>query len=236
MLSVLANIALGLATSLVGGGFVWVWERAKRTRRLNRKAAFFGVRPGETCLIVLGNKHNAPGTAQYADIRAVMEIAMLVGELGCAVEVETGDFRGGNGDRTEFCVGGPIGGANLRTGGHLATHLPGVTIHPYGAGPDSVAITVGGERYPFDHDNEEYALVAKFAPQESSRPVLLVCGQSPVANQAAIHFLRREHPRIAQTLDSPDRYCLLIKVSGIGTYAHHHATLERDVTAAAFYA
>ncbi|MFF3584738.1 hypothetical protein [Streptomyces mirabilis] len=231
----LANIMIGLVTSLLGGGFVWFWERAKRVRAVNRRASFFGVRPGETCLVVLGNKHNAPGTAHYRDVRAVVELSLLAGELGCHVSVEPGDFRGSNGDRTEFCVGGPTGGANLRTGGHLAAHLPGVAIHPYDVTrPDSVAIEVGGEKYLFDRGNQEYALVAKFTPTESVRPVFLVAGQTSVANLAAIHFLRREYAQVAKRLSSVERFCLLIKVSGIRTYEHHRAELEREVSSAAF--
>ncbi|RNF98410.1 hypothetical protein EEJ42_36260 [Streptomyces botrytidirepellens] len=234
MLSALANIALGLVTSLLGGGFVWLWERGKRTRALNRKAGFFGVRPGETCLVVLPNKHNAPRAVHHRDVRAVVELAMLAGELGCQVSVASGSFRGSNGDRTEFCVGGPLGDANVRAGGHLAAHLPGVTIHPYSDRPEAVAFSVGGEQYLFDQGNEEYALVAKFTPQESSRPVVLVCGQSALANQAAIHFLRREYARVVREIASEDRYCLLIKISDILTYEFHRAVLERDVSAAAF--
>ncbi|MEV5144100.1 hypothetical protein AB0L14_06555 [Streptomyces sp. NPDC052727] len=222
-------------TSLLGGGFVWLWERAKRTRAVNRRATFFGVRPGQTCLVVLGNKYNAPGTAHYRDVRAVVELTLLVGELGCHVSVESGDFRGSNGDRTEFCVGGPTGGANPRTGGHLTAHLPGVVIHPYDVTrPDSVAIEVGGEKYLFDRGNQEYALVAKFTPAESVRPVFLVAGQTSVANLAAIHFLRREYAKVARQLSSVERFCLLIKVSGIGTYEHHRAEFVREVSLAAF--
>ncbi|QKV93992.1 hypothetical protein HUT19_21380 [Streptomyces sp. NA02950] len=234
MLSVLANIVIGLVTSLLGGGLVWLWERGKRTRRLHRKAGFFGVVPGETCLIVLGSKHHEPGSAHPRDVRSVVELAMLAGELGCQVTVMSSDFRGSNGDRTEFCVGGPLGDANVRSGGHLATYLPGVTIHPYSDRPDSVAYSVGGEQYLFDRGNEEYALVAKFTPAESSRPVILVCGQSSVANQGAIHFLRRAYAEAAAAVESTERYCLVIKVSGIHTYEFHRAELERDVSAAAF--
>ncbi|WP_234048244.1 hypothetical protein [Streptomyces liliifuscus] len=230
-----ANIGFGLVTSLLGGVFVWLWDRAKRIREVNRRAAFFGVRPGQTCLIVLGNKYNAPGTVHYRDVRAVVELSLLAGELGCKVAVESGDFRGGNGDRTEFCVGGPTGGANIRTGGHLAAHLPGVTIHPFdGTRPNSVAIEVGGEKYLFDRGNQEYALVAKFTPAESTSPVFLVSGQTSVANLAAIHFLRRQYPHVAGRLSSLERFCVLIRVSGIGTYEFHRAALEREVSAAAF--
>ncbi|WP_031063331.1 hypothetical protein [Streptomyces sp. NRRL F-5527] len=236
MLSVLVNVAVGLLTSFVGLGLGTLWERARRTRELYRKAAFFGTRPGEHCVIVVGTKHGQQGTTQQRDLRAVVELTVLLGELGCPVSVESGDLRGSNGDRTEFCVGGPVGGSNPRTGGHLAAHLPGVTIAPFGDRPDSVAIVVGGERYYFDRGHQEYALVAKFTPPESSRPVLLVCGQSSVANQAAVHFLRREYAEVARSVASVERYCLLVKVSHIDVYAFHRSVLERDVSAEAFAA
>ncbi|SCK41853.1 hypothetical protein H181DRAFT_03641 [Streptomyces sp. WMMB 714] len=233
--SVLANIAIGLVTSLLGGASVWVWERFKRTRAENRRAEFFGVRPGQRCLIVLGSKYDAPGTAHYRDVRAITELTLLVGDLGCHVIIVPGDFRGGNGDRTEFCVGGPIGGANPRTGGHLAAHLPGVTIHPHsGTSSDSMAIQVGREKFLFDPGNDEYALVAKFLPSESQCPVFLIAGQTAMGNLAAVNFLRREHAQVAKILPSIKRFSIIIKVSDIETYDFHRAELHREVTTAAF--
>ncbi|MFF0204857.1 hypothetical protein [Streptomyces sp. NPDC005017] len=234
MLSLLANVAIGLLTSLVGLGLGSLWERGRRRRALYRKAAFFGTRPGEHCVIVVGTKHGQPGTTQQRDLRAVVELTVLLSELGCRVSVESGDLRGSNGDRAEFCVGGPIGGSNPRTGGHLTAHLPGLTITPFSDRPDSVAIVVGGESYYFDRGRQEYAVVAKFTPPESSRPVLLVCGQSSVANQAAVHFLRREYARVATSVTSLDRYCLLVKVSHIDVYSFHRSELARDVSVEAF--
>nr|WP_202446680.1 hypothetical protein [Streptomyces sp. SID5468] len=229
------DIATGLVTSAIGAGCGWLWERAKGRRTVNRRAAFFGVRPGEHCLIVLGAKHDAPRAAAYRDVRTVVELARLTGELGCDITLETGDFRGGNGDRTEFCVGGPLPGANPRTAGHLATHLPGVVVHGFDAAdPDPAAIEVGGRTYRCRRGDEEYALVARFTPAESARPVFLIAGQTSMANLAAVHFLRREHARLAGRLSSAERFCALIKVSGVGTYAYHHAELEAEVTAAAF--
>ncbi len=109
-----------------------------------------------------------------------------------------------------------------------------MTITPFSDRPDSVAFVVGEERYYFDRGHQEYAVVAKFTPPESSRPVVLVCGQSSVANQAAIHFLRREYAQVARSVASVDRYCLLVKVSHIDVYSFHRAGLERDVSAEAF--
>ncbi|MCM2422177.1 hypothetical protein [Streptomyces sp. RKAG293] len=218
----------------MGAVLGWLWERGRRRRALYRKADFFGVRPGEDCLIVLGSKYGTPGSAHHRDARAGIELAVLLAGLGCRVSVESGALRGSNGGRTEFCIGGPVGGANPRTGGHLAAHLPGVAIRPFGPGSDAVAITVGGRQYDFDHGVQEYVLVARFTPVESTRPVILVCGQSSVANQAAVEFLRRDYSQVAGAVGSVHRFCVLIRVGHIGTYLFHQASLERDVSVAAF--
>ncbi|MND08699.1 hypothetical protein D3C83_314970 [compost metagenome] len=55
-----------------------------------------------------------------------------------------------------------------------------------------------------------------------------------MANQAAVHFLRREYARMAKSVASVDRYCLLVKVSHIDVYSFHRVGLERDVSAEAF--
>ncbi|MFI6523154.1 hypothetical protein [Streptomyces uncialis] len=47
---VLGSIVIGLVTSLLGGALVRAWARAKRARAVNRRGAFFGVRPGRECL------------------------------------------------------------------------------------------------------------------------------------------------------------------------------------------
>ncbi|MGW1562647.1 hypothetical protein ACWCQ1_40010 [Streptomyces sp. NPDC002144] len=235
--ALVVNVLVGLVTSLVGGAFVWLWERGKRRRTLWRTAKFFGMVPGESCLIVIGNKHHVPGVAPHKEIRALIEVATLASHVGCDVVTESSDdFRGSNDDKTEFCIGGPMGDANVRTGGHLRAHVPGVTILPYGTGPDSVAFVVGGQRYGFDRGDVEYAVVAKFRPPESTRPVFLVCGHTSLTNQAAIHFLKRNHREVAASLGTVDRFCVVIKVSDIATYGFQRASFERDVTAEAFAA
>ncbi|ANP56676.1 hypothetical protein AVL59_21230 [Streptomyces griseochromogenes] len=231
----IVNVLVGLATSLIGGACVWLWERGQRSRALRRKADFFGVVPGEPCLIVIGSKHNLPNVTAGKDVRALIEVATLASQLGSDVVTESSnEFRGSNDGRTEFCIGGPLGGANTRTGGHLTAHLPGIAILPYSEGPESAAFVVGGQRYLFEPDSQEYALVAKFTPPTATRPIFLICGQSSLANQAAIHFLKRNHRNVARSLASVDRFCILIKVSDIGTYGFQAAALERDVTGDAF--
>src|SRR6516225_8751279 len=121
--SVLANIAIGLVTSVIGGGAVWLWQRARNVRTLRRKERFFGIEPGGTCLIVMNNKYNMPGSTHHNDVHAMIEIATLASSIGSAVLIEScNDFQGVNGNRTEFCIGGPA--SNPRTAAHVAAHLP----------------------------------------------------------------------------------------------------------------
>ena len=127
MSSALLNITIGLATSIIGGGSVWLWQRVRNARLLRRKEIFFGLEPGGTCLIVMNNKANMVGSTHHHDVQAMIEIAALAGGVGSLVLIEScNEFHGINGDRTEFCIGGPGGGSNPRTGGHLAAHLPSV--------------------------------------------------------------------------------------------------------------
>ncbi|MDL5206356.1 hypothetical protein [Streptomyces sp. ALI-76-A] len=151
MADVALNLAIGLVPSLISGGAVWVWQRHGRRRRLREKTRFFGLRPGDTCIVVLNNKWNAPGSTQHHDVPAMLEAALLAREMGCAVSMRSSDeFRGSNGSCAEFCLGGPEGVSNVRTRGHLRHNLPGVTVHPFDSPTAPMAIEVGGEVYRWD--------------------------------------------------------------------------------------
>ncbi|MFJ7423885.1 hypothetical protein ACIQXD_35670 [Streptomyces uncialis] len=97
-----------------------------------------------------------------------------------------------------------------------------------------MAVTVGGTTYPFRKGDVEYALVARFTPEKSGAPVFVVAGRPSLTNLAATCFLRREYGRMAREPASVERFCLLVRVSGITAYAHHRAEIARDVTADAF--
>jgi hypothetical protein len=236
MSSALVNIVIGLVTSIIGGGSVWLWQRARNVRLLRRKERFFGLEPGKACLIVMNNKYNMVGSANHNDVQAVIELATLASSLNCPVTIEScNDVHGINGDRTEFCVGGPAGGSNPRTGGHLAANLPGVTLCPFDpARRDSMAILAGAERFLWDAGNQEYALVAKFTPTGSSRPVIIICGQTAIANRAAVHYLKREYRKLSPVLRSLDRFCIIVRAAAIGTYGYQASELASDVSEAAF--
>ncbi|SCK55524.1 MULTISPECIES: hypothetical protein [unclassified Streptomyces] len=94
-----------------------------------------------------------------------------------------------------------------------------------------MAVTVGGTAYPFRKGDVEYALVARFTPEESGAPVFVVAGRSSLTDPVATHFLRREYGRMAREPASVERFLLLVRVSGTAACAHHRAELARDVTA-----
>jgi hypothetical protein len=233
--SVLANIAIGLVTSVIGGGGVWLWQRARNVRALWRKENFFGIEPAGTCLIVMNNKYDMPGSTHHNDVQAMIEIATLASSIGSSVLIEScNEFHGINGDRTEFCIGGP--GSNPRTEGHISANLPGVTIRPHDPAvpDDSMTIVAGSERFIRVPHSQEYALVAKFTPPASSRPVLIICGQTSIANRAAVNFLKREYQRISQSLFSTDKFCIIVRAASIDTYGYQAGELASDVSTVAF--
>ena len=52
MSAIVLNIVVGLMTSILSGGAVWAWGRARLTRRQRERARFFGVSHAGTCRIV----------------------------------------------------------------------------------------------------------------------------------------------------------------------------------------
>jgi hypothetical protein len=201
---------------------------------VHRRAAFLGLKPGGTCLIVMPNHWQKPGSSSHGDVHTMIEVATLAHEAGCPIAVLPADgLHENNGDRTEFCIGGPT--SNPRTAGHLAAYLPGVTYRAFTARRNAGAILVGGRLFGFDHGRQEHALVAKFTPPHSSRPVIVIFGQRSIDNQAAIHFLTREYRSLANTVASADQFCLIVRVASSDTYGYQATELIADVTVAAFH-
>jgi hypothetical protein len=233
--AVLENVAIGLVTSVVSGVCVWLWQRAKVARRLRREASFFGIAPGGECLLVLNHHPRAQWTMSHHDIQALVEVAMLVRELGAHASVKSWDeIRGGIGDRTEFCIGGPD--ANGRTRSHLLSHVQGVSVQPQSARRDPLALVVGDQRFRRDPGQREFAAVAKFTRPGAPHPVFVICGQTSVTNWAAVDFLKRNHGTLARTLASTDRFCIILRVTAPAVYGHQMVELEADVSTVAFTA
>lgn len=233
MSAVLVNIVTGLVATIISGTAVWLWQRGSRARMLRRKAVFFGLRSGQGCLVFMNRHWRSPDAVASSDVHALLGIASLADELGCAISVQSSnELREGVGDQAEFCIGGPD--SNTRTAAHLTSFLPGVMFKPYSMVREFVEIVVGDKRFVREPNKLEYAFVAKFTPSNTANPVFLICGQTPIANHAAIHFLRRHYRALAKTVPSIERFGLIVRVTSPEVYGHQMVDVEEDVTKAAF--
>lgn len=169
------NVVIGLVTSIIGGAYVWGWQRVRNASSLRRREKFFGLEPRGTCLIVMNN----------------------------------------------------------RVGQTLAARLPGVTVDTT-ASREIPAIVAGGQEFRRCRGEQDYALVAKFTPPGSARPVFLISGQTALSNRGAVHFLKRGYPSLFKSLESVDRFCIVVRVAATGTYGYQAADLAADLSATAF--
>jgi hypothetical protein len=219
------NIVIGLVTSTVSGGSVWAWKRAGGARVLHRKQAFFGLHPDRSCIIILNSHWQFSAATDRSDVHAIMELAAVADEVGCPYSLLAADAGEINGDRTELGIGGL--GSNPRNVGYAASQLPGVTL-------EDDAFTIAGQRFQHDQGRHDHALVAKFTPPQSTQPVLMIVGQSSVANHAAVYFLRRNYRDLSRSVASLDRFCLVLRADSTDTYGYQSVQLVADLSEAAF--
>jgi hypothetical protein len=234
--AVILNIVVGLMTSIISGGAVWAWGRARVTRWQRERARFFGLSPGDTCRIVAPQAFGAPRTISKHDVFSIVELAKLMRDLRADLDV-VGSDEGtyGVGDHTEFCVGGPT--ANVRMQSHLARFLPGVSIRSAPPdSPDSGAIVTAGQEFLRERDSREYVLVARVRPPGRGQPLFLICGQTGITNRAAASYLRDSYRRISSAHGSGENWCIVLRVVAPSVYGHQMTELAADVSAAAFSA
>ncbi len=234
MSGALANVVLGLVTSLLSGTAVWLGQRLYGLRRRRREAAFFGVRPTERCLLVMNRMPANPKGMRHSDIHALIDLAVQVRELGGEPEMTVFDqLTEVPGQQAEFCVGGPQ--SNERTKAHFAHYLPGVALRPYNPNRrDSVGIVVGDQRFYWDPEEQAHAVLARLVPPSGTRPVFVICGQTATANRGAVAYLLRETARLRRLAgQNGGQFCLVLRVSSPRQYGHRMVELVRDVTEAA---
>jgi hypothetical protein len=220
------NVVIGLITSVVSGGSVWAWKRVSTARVLHRKQALLGLRPGAPCVIILNNHWEMSAVTEHGDVYAIIELAILAAESGCAFSLVPADAPELNGHRTELSIGGL--GSNRRNVEYLAGHLPGVKVNQRGD------FTVDGQRFLHKQGRADHALVAKFTPPQSEQPVLMIMGQSAIANRGAVHLLKRDFKRLSKEIDSLDRFCLMLRVDAADTYGYQAVQVATDLSAVAF--
>ncbi|WP_445284609.1 hypothetical protein [Streptomyces sp. DSM 118148] len=229
------NIVLGVVAAGVSAALGWLARTYLWRRRLRRKQAFFGLPDHSESLLVVNRNAGGPElSVMRHDVFALLELSALIKDCNAHAQVVAHDAtRQGFGERTEFCLGGPV--SNRRMAAHLSSLLPGVRVNTQAeSGPEAGAFRIGGEDYRVDSGRSEYALLARLTAgsRGEARPVFLFCGQRAITNQAATRYLAREHERLARKYGSGS-FVLLLKVVNSQAYGPDVVELVADVTRAA---
>jgi hypothetical protein len=228
--SLLIAVAATAAVALPLGWFLRSW---RQDRSLYRLQNFFGLPDNSECLAVVGREAGPEGAVARDDVFALLELAAVVRNCRAQVQLISGESaRQGFGERTEFCVGGPVN--NRRMAAHLHSLLPGVTVDTDPEpGPDRGAFLIGTERYRLENGSVEHVLLARLTAGQQGRPVFLACGQRSVTHQAATRYLAKYHTRLARKYGSGGNFCLLLKVVNSQAYGPDVVELVKDVTRSA---
>ncbi|MEV6394346.1 hypothetical protein AB0M39_06100 [Streptomyces sp. NPDC051907] len=223
------NIVLGVAATGISATLGWLARTYLWRRRLRRKQAFFGLPGNSESLLVVNREAGRDGSVHRFDVFALLELAALIKDCGANAQIVWHDIaQQGFGERTEFCVGGPV--VNRRMAAHLQSLLPGIKINTEPEpGPDQGAFQIGSEQYRMEPGVCEYVLLARLTAGQDARPVFLFCGQRAITNQAATRYLARNHTKLSRK-HGGNSFCLLLKVTNSQAYGPDVVELVADVT------
>ncbi|MFB6500966.1 MULTISPECIES: hypothetical protein [unclassified Streptomyces] len=226
------NILLGVIAAGISASLGWLTRTHLWRRKLRRKQAFFGLPGNSECLLVVNRDAGGDGSVHRHDVFALLELSALVKDCSAHAQIVSHDVaQQGFGERTEFCVGGPV--SNRRMAAHLHSLLPGVKVNTGPEpGPDRGAFQIGTERYRAEKGVAEHVLLARLTVGQDARPVFLFCGQQAITNQAASRYLARNHEKLFRRYGD-STFCLLLKVVNSQAYGPDVVELVADVTRAA---
>lgn len=223
------NIVLGLIAAGLSASLGWIARTYLWRRRLRRKQAFFGLPGNSECMLVVNREAGGDGAVHRHDVFALLELSALIKDCQAHAQIVSHDVtQQGFGERTEFCVGGPV--SNRRMAAHLQSLLPGVKVNTDPEpGPDRAAFQVGSERYRLEAGVAEHVLLARLTGGQDARPVFLFCGQRAITNQAASRYLARNYEKL-QRKHRNNSFVLLLKVVNTHAYGPDVVELIGDVT------
>ncbi|MBT8225317.1 MAG: hypothetical protein HKP61_07880 [Dactylosporangium sp.] len=233
----MGDLLVNLLASVIAGCSVWLAQRGLRRRTLARRRTFFGVVPGEHCLLVVGKHASSPSehSVSSRDVAALVELATVVRSCGGHADLAiAGSPVAALGRQTEFCVGGPI--TNPRTAVHLRTMLPGVRFEHDTFGGPEMAWWVGDAPFRWEPERVTYVVMAKVFAPGSTRAVFIVAGQVAAANLAAARFLATRFESLASRYGVSRQFCLVLRVAEPAAYGSDFVEVAADVTDAALSA
>jgi hypothetical protein len=227
------NVLLNVVASAITGVAVWLGQRALWRRRLERKRRFYGLRPGEDCVLVVNRHHSSPrdSSVNRTDVSALLLLAGVLAECGARPRVLFHDQPSDDlGERTEFCLGGPS--SNVRTVAHLRQRLPGVSMPE--RDPEGPVIRVAADVFRVERDVAVHVLLAKLPGRGRSGPVFVISGLTALANQAAVGYLTARWRELARAHGLDGAFCLVLRVVEPAVYGPSLVELVLDATATAF--
>lgn len=228
---IIQDILVSLVSSLITGAAVWLWQRTRNRRSFALMSRFFGVQPGEKCVVIMSDHHLQTGATSHEDAASVAEAAIITHDLKTELVIATFDTAIEPGSSTEFCIGGPL--SNQRTKIHLENYLKGVKFNPFNDKTAPMGIITSVGTFPYEKHVREYAILAKFFSSAKSHPIFLVSGQTSVANRGAMYYLLNHHNELRKKFGSKP-FCLVVSVASPKTYGYRNASLEKDISSAAF--
>ncbi|MEO3754402.1 hypothetical protein [Streptomyces sp. B6B3] len=219
-----------VATAVAAMALGWFARSYFSERSLRRLQEFFGLPDNSECVLVVSRDTGTDGSVARNDVFALLELSAVIKYCRAKAQVISGESAQQSfGERTEFCVGGPV--ANRRMAAHLHSLLPGVSVNTDAdPGPDRGAFVIGSERYRLVNGSEEHVLLARLTAGQQGRPVFLACGQRSITQQAAARYLAKHHTRLARKHGSHGNFCLLLKVVNSQAYGPDVVELVKDVT------
>lgn len=226
---VVAQLALGVGSSVITGTAVWLGQRARAAARARARRRFLGLGEGDGCRLVVGESPKHHDLIHRRDVTAMLELAAMLRAAGATPRILNADEASAErSDAVELCLSGPLD--NRRTGAHLRRHLPGLSIAPYREGdPARVAFSVDGREYRMDRRRSEHAFLARIC--RDGRPhVFLIAGQTGDSTAAAAVYLVDRLPGLRRRFGDAGTFCLMLRVLEPATFGHREVEEVADVT------
>ncbi len=228
------DLLINLLASVIAGAAVWLTQRLLRLRRLARKQAFFGVRPGDEVLLYVARHASShrENSVHRADVASLIELASVIRECGGIPALLAPDEnRPQSGRVAEYCVGGPL--TNPRMAAYLRSEFPGITFAQLPGKNEQLPFSVGGKEYLRTADREEFVLLARVQAPEPARPAFLLIGQTAESNLAAARLLAERHRELTATYPPGSTFCLLLRIGEPAAFGTDRVEIAADVTLAA---
>lgn len=138
------NIVLGVIAAGISAALGWLARTYLWRRKLRRKQAFFGLPGNSECLLVVNRDAGGDGAVHRHDVFALLELSALIKDCSAHAQILYHDIaQQGIGERTEFCVGGPVSNRRVprrpqSTQWPVASGSPGSRLGPVAMPRDSI--------------------------------------------------------------------------------------------------